>query len=66
MSDSMKGLQASASFEAVLDLSSDDNTALKLRYLQTCEFWAIKESRDDVQKLLDKYRVSPVADDGSN
>lgn len=66
MSELVKGLQASASFEAVLDLSSEDNTALKLRYLQTYRFWAITESRDDVQKLLEQYRLSPVADDGNN
>ena len=66
MSKLINELQASASFEAVLDLSSEDNTVLKIHYIQACEFWAITESRDDVQKLLDQYRVSPVADDGSN
>jgi hypothetical protein len=63
MSELVQGL---ASFEAVLDLSSEDNTALETQYIQTCAFWASSAKRHDVQKLLDQYRVNPVADDGSN
>ncbi|MDX1987067.1 MAG: hypothetical protein SFV17_10315 [Candidatus Obscuribacter sp.] len=57
MSEWVRGLQESAAFEPVLALASEDNTAVKVRYLQLCEFWAIAESCDEVRNLLDQYRL---------